>query len=189
MALSGELQPHLWVAPIPPDLAVKMNEAFVMETRARGRQRLQQLAGQILNAHAEANAPLLKQLLAEWHNVVLQAGLGLDDPMQKAVAPAVQWLARYDRKQAEDSAYVIAIQQLERALVSQVGIEELQDMYYAIEKFPQGVPADLEYRFDRRVDMLSKEGQSRERIILAACFGIGVLALVGFLTFVLTRGN
>ena len=101
------------------------------------------------------------------------------------VAPALNWLADLDRRQAQEFAYQAALESLEHAFQRGAGDEELQDLYYAARKFRRGIPAALEERYRQRITGHREESQRKERIILAVTIVCGLLVVATFILIVM----
>jgi hypothetical protein len=188
-ALWNELQQTAWAVPPPPDLLNRLGSAAAVQAHSKQRQQLQLLAGQLHDAYCALDPARAAQLAQEWNARVVEARLAPEDPLHRAVAAALQWLAREDRRQVSDAQFREVLAALEQALVQPIGLEELRQYYFAVEQLGRGVPPEVEQRYLQRTEELTQAGKRREYIILAATFTVGLIVLVGALALALSRGG
>lgn len=88
----------------------------------------------------------------------------------------------------------MAVAELATGVATIKNIKRLWTLYERVQSFkgrlPRGIvllPPDLEHRFEDATARLEKTADFNRIIILAAAISLGVLALVGFLVFIMTR--
>ncbi|MEX0642847.1 MAG: hypothetical protein WD468_09115 [Pirellulales bacterium] len=98
-----------------------------------------------------------------------------DEPLAQRAAPALEWLAGEERRQAEQSKRKRAIAAIENALEEVAPKEELERLYQAVLVFDEPIPPALKHRVEQRLAGQALATQRRHRIILA-----GVVSAVVF---------
>src|SRR5262245_2401414 len=176
--LWDELHGSVWTARLAPALMDRLAGAMAAHTQHQKRMQAQQLANQLHDAYCAMDYPRVKQLAEEWQRLAAEAGVPPGDPLYKAAAPALHWLSKQEKREAEEARYQQALGQLQANLYKETNIDRLQELYQAVEAFAQGVPPEVEERFQRRLDDLSQSGKRREYIILAATLALGVIGLI-----------
>ncbi len=184
--LWNEVQSTPWLTPPPGPLVEFLGNEVARRGQARLRQSVERAAQQLCQAHGLRDEAQARPLRDEWHRAARQANLAPEDPLWLRVGPALKWLAQADQRRADEAAFEAALDGLERALAQGAAEDELDQAYAAAARYKQfPIPADVQRRFKKRVELLQKATGRRERVVLAVTFSVGALALVAFLVWVL----
>jgi tetratricopeptide (TPR) repeat protein len=190
VGLVHELQHTPWTQRPPESLVQYITAMSEGSNRQHARNQLQELGGALHDALAAQDHDQVRALAARWRLLAAEAQLvpGVD-PLWLRAEPALRWLTRVDRRLAQEKAFQEALNELERALGRNISSEDLGQCYQAVLRFKRDVDPDLVQRYRARLAWLETMESWRERLILAATFAIGTLALVGFLLFLLLRNH
>ena len=153
-----------------------------------------QLAAAIAKSHAFQDIPSLTSLMAEWDQVSHQAGITPGEPRARPVEVARQWLARTQAYQEVGMQHEMALSELASALGVENDIKRLFTLYERVLSFkgklPKGtvlIPPQLEHRFEDVANKLENKNDFNRMLVLVGTISFGVVALVVFLIFVMTR--
>jgi hypothetical protein len=152
------------------------------------------LAERIVAAHGRHDAGTLTHLLAEWDQLAATAGLTPGDKRARPVESARLWVQRVHAEQDLRLQHEMAVAELGTGVATLTDIKRLWTLYERVQSFkgrlPRGIvllPPDLEHRFEDATSRLEKSADFNRLIILIATISLGVVALVGFLVFIMTR--
>lgn len=152
------------------------------------------LAERIVAAHGRHDAGTLTHLLTEWDQLADTAGLTPGDRRARPVESARLWVQRVHAEQDLRLQHEMAVAELGTGVATLTDIKRLWTLYERVQSFkgrlPRGIvllPPDLEHRFEDATSRLEKSADFNRLIILIATISLGVVALVGFLVFIMTR--
>lgn len=155
---------------------------------------IRDLGEQIVEAHGRHDPAALTRLLGEWDRIAGQAGVTAGEKRARSVESARKWVTRVQAEQETRMQHEMALAELASAIVSGTDPSRLFTLYDRVHAFkgvlPRGVvlmPVDLEHQFEDAANRLRKTADFKRVIVLVATLSLGVVALVGFLIFVMTR--
>jgi hypothetical protein len=184
-ALWDELQRTPWQVPGTDQIINGVRDDVERRIHWRRRAAIEDAARELAEAFVVMDERRARPLRDRVNRLNEGAPLAKQDPLWRIVAPALNWLADLDRRQAQEFAYQAALESLEHAFQRGAGDEELQDLYYAARKFRRGIPAALEERYRQRITGHREESQRKERIILAVTIVCGLLVVATFILIVM----
>lgn len=187
MFLWSEVQQTAWVERPPEPFVRRLAQVVGERNHARLRRDLEALARDLSNAYLVQDVGRARELRDRWNQLAQEANLSPVDPMNRSVAPTFQWLTAQDRKETNIAAFQQAVNALEQALARDAPGPELEERYGELTSYRRAIPGGLQKRYDDRIESLQARSKRREHIILMATFSLGLIALLGFIIFLLTR--
>jgi hypothetical protein len=188
--LLHELLAPAWLVPPSPALAEMVRGHLSRDSARRGRQQLEQLANALHEAFGARDEELARKLLEEWQTLAHDLEVTPADRLCGDVAAVRDWLHKRVQRQEEERAYLTDLEALEKGLRSaRVGEEALQELYNAVATSKQGVPEQVEAAYQERRQTLRRASDRRERLILGLTVGLGTLAAVAFVLFLILRSQ
>lgn len=192
--LYQSMQSIAWANPPSAVIVEEILRIFQKHHSRYLEERVRQLASGIVQAHGLQDLPSLTRLLGEWDQISHQAGVTPGDTRARPVEVARQWLTRVQSKQEVCMQHEMALAELASALGTENDIKRLFTLYERVLSFkgrlPRGtvvIPPQLEHRFEDVANKLEKKNDFNRMLVLVGTISLGVVALVGFLIFVMTR--
>lgn len=187
MLLWTEVQQTAWVERPPEPFVRKLAQVVSERNHLRLRRDLEALARDLSSAYLVQDIGRARELRDRWNQLAQQANLSPVDPMMRSVAPTFQWLSVQDRKESSLAEFQQAVSNLEQALGRDASGPELEERYGEVTSYRRAISAGLQKRYEDRLEYLHARAKRREHIILMATFSLGLIALLGFIIFLLTR--
>ena len=189
-----ELVATPWTSPPSAAIVDEIQRIFNKNRSRILEEMIKSLGAQIVEAHEKHDSAALTRLLAEWDRVASEAGVTPGEKRARAVETARMWVTRVQAEQEVRMQHEMALAELAAAVASGTDPGRLYTLYDRVRGFkgmlPRGVvlmPPELEHRFDDAAVRLQKAADFKRVMILVATISLGVVALVGFLVFVMTR--
>ncbi|MEI7766487.1 MAG: hypothetical protein WCJ97_03515 [Phycisphaerae bacterium] len=186
----AELTQQPWREIPPQDLVQAVGEAFQRMQRQAVEQELDNLLPAIHDAFAAKDHALCTSLLQQWKQTADMSPQGIAGSLNEQIRHVVEWVNNENEAQTRCNAFESACQELNQLLASEAPTAELEATLAKIKGFDEGVPEDLQTRYDQRILARQKAGRNRFRLKVAALIGTflligGVIAVV----IILQRGN
>jgi hypothetical protein len=157
-------------------LAAEMKGSWLYLSSGAAAQKLAKAAGEVrtslakddlgrlereLNlAHASLDLERGRALRTQWKNASSICKLSASDPIRLQAAPALEWLAERDAREAAEAAFQRSLAALELALdrpvaTSQTDHAQLQSLYAAAQRHGNDLPPSMEERYRSHVKQFS----------------------------------
>lgn len=172
---------------LPIDQMNRLTSAVTAHAAGQRRQALQQKATQIHDAHGAMDVAQLRIFAEEWQTMVAEANLGTQDTLVRGVQPALQWLAKQEKRQTQETDYQEALAALQRALYSEKRPLRLEKLRELVAAFPQGLSKEMNVKVDQRLEELDASRRRREWLILALVLFLGAAGLIGLIVFLMNQ--
>jgi hypothetical protein len=185
--LYDEVQSTPWREGPPTALLHDLAEKVNLRKSLRVRRQMEDLAIELARSYAGKDEARARGLRDHWNQLAREADLASEDPLWLRAGPALKWLARNDRDQSREFGFLAALDELERALNRGAEVDELERLWNAALQFKKDVPEELERRYERQVEGLSRASSRREILILSLVCGFGVLLLGAVILFLIFR--
>jgi hypothetical protein len=187
--LLQEVEGGPWRVGMPPELVATLQEMVRRVGVNHWQVRLQELARDLAAAYQRKDEARARPLAEEWRQALQQAPLPNHDPRWAAALPALRWLERLEQQRADAQAHQQALEALQQALHKpNVREGELEQLFLAVARAREGAPKHLEEAYQRRMGRLRSSRLVWERLILATVTALALMAVVGFLLYLLNRG-
>lgn len=186
----AELTQQPWREIPPQDLVQAVGEAFQRMQRQAVETELDNLLPAIHDAFAAKDHALCTSLLQQWKQTADMSPQGVAVSLNEQISHVVEWVNNENEAQLRRNAYEAACQELHQQLAAEAPTAELEATLTKIKAFEEGIPEDLQTRYDQRLLARQKAGRNRFRLKIAALVGTflligGVIAVV----IILQRGN
>ncbi|MCS7304552.1 MAG: hypothetical protein NZ602_05520 [Thermoguttaceae bacterium] len=181
-ALAEELRQTQWINPPPEALIQAVDQQRHEVAKQIMRQQLVELAQQLHEAWEKLDVRQARQVRTAWQQIAELAQLPANDPLQQQAAPALNWLAEEDQKEAEQIACQQAMASLERCLDrNEKNLPKLQKLYRQATLGGRELPPYLERMYQLRIEELQRAAKSRSwrNYILTLMVGLALSLLVG----------
>lgn len=188
-ALVQELQSDKWLQPPSEELLANVKRSYVKVTRSSGRERLEQLAPQLIEAAQQGDVDRARRLRSEWEQTLREARLGPDDPLARDVAPAFDWIAQHDQHAAAEAAFQMAVSTLMTELNKgdRAAVTELERLRQGALAYGRPLPPEVEARYSSTVDRIHGAANWNRRLFLTGTVA-GLLVVVGLMVFFVVTG-
>jgi hypothetical protein len=179
-ALSREMSQTKWRLAPPPVLIRSVESMATRFEQQRLRTLLETLEGQLRDAFSAFDVPSGKQLRARWEELVKKVDVPVHDPICERVRPALDWLRKEDRREAQHRKFEAALGRLETTLAHSADRERIEHDFHALAEFGESVPAEVEKQYRSRLESMDRAVR-RKRIMIATTALGAVLLLSGLI--------
>ena len=176
-SLDAELAAEGWCVQLPPELVRGVSETRRTVGREQARHELEAIEAELTSAHAAFDVESGRTARDRWQQAAVTAELSVEEPLADRAAPALEWLAEDDRRNAGRQEYASNIRALEAAIDEDQPIEELERLYRAVSDHEEGVPPPLASRLKQRISSIELADKRKHRVILTSI--IGGLLIIG----------
>jgi hypothetical protein len=181
-ALVGEIRTTQWATSPPLQLIQRVEDLARQKENKRFRESLHALENELHDAVSACDAERVKRLRDRWNAEALRGNLSLKDPLWDRVTPAFDWLAKQERRLAEERKHQAAVREFENALKENAALADLKAAYRDVSAFAAGVPAELEEIYlARRERMRRAAARIKQRVLIgAAAAGVVLACGIGY---------
>lgn len=176
--LLDEVELSPWRQPPPRALRKSLAAAYENLIRKQARGELDGLEQQLNNAFAAFDGEQGRRARERWEHCAALCGLAGDEEVAVRAAPALEWLAEEDRREAELAEHAAATSRLEEALAGDVDADGLDRLYHAAVRYGHELPPPLRRRYESRRADLEVSSRRRARLYVSAA-AAGVLLALG----------
>jgi hypothetical protein len=166
-----------WIEPIPDVMRRQVEDLYQSLKTKAAQDALPQLQQQILQAHAQSNAQVLRDALARWDERA-SAAHNTEPPAE--ILAARTWLHDFDRATTQDRLYTTALMELESTLDAKNSSPqlktELERAWAKVQKFDRPLPQVLITRYETRRAELQIDSR-RRFVVLAVGTGCAILII------------
>ncbi|MBM4097425.1 MAG: hypothetical protein FJ261_11685 [Planctomycetes bacterium] len=189
-----ELVATPWISPPSAAIVDEIQRIFNKNRSRILEEAIKTLGAQIVEAHGKHDSAALTRLLADWDRMASEAGVTAGEKRARAVETARMWVTRVQAEQEVRMQHEMALSELASALGVENDIKRLFTLYERVLSFkgklPKGtvlIPPQLEHRFEDVANKLENKNDFNRMLVLVGTISFGVVALVVFLIFVMTR--
>jgi hypothetical protein len=180
--LVAEMQESPWINLPPKPFTQKLAKARDDVRRAAAYDELRRLENELNLAHASLDAAAGRALREEWNAASAVCRPAAEDAVVQSAAPALEWLAMQDAREAGEKAFQQSVADLERAFDGPApqGLGQrahLESLYHGALRHGFDLPPTLENRYRLRIEHLDLTATRRTRLKVAAA--AVVLIVVG----------
>jgi len=189
-----ELVATPWISPPSAAIVDEIQRIFNKNRSRILEEAIKTLGAQIVEAHGKHDSAALTRLLADWDRMASEAGVTAGEKRARAVETARMWVTRVQAEQEVRMQHEMGVSELASALGVENDIKRLFTLYERVLSFkgklPKGtvlIPPQLEHRFEDVANKLENKNDFNRMLVLVGTISFGVVALVVFLIFVMTR--
>lgn len=161
-----ELGGEGWLVPPPPPLILSVRQALEGVKVHSARTRLKEIEPELNAAHANLDAVRGRELRQQWQQCISLANPAEDDEVVQLAAPALDWLAEEDQREARRQSFAKALSALRRQIAERGKPAQLQAAHRRACSFGQDLPEELEADFQECLVSRQRQ-QRRQRWLLA----------------------
>jgi hypothetical protein len=181
-ALIEELRLAAWNQE-PPLALIRNAEAGLERVRQKKfRAYLEEVCAKLQDAFAAKDLQRAKKLRKLWDEGTAQAGLAREDSLRERAAPALGWLAREERREAQERQRQAALQEFEGLITASPNRAALEHHLEAFRQHGYEIPTALMERYQKRLERFLKS-ERRRRIYVGGAVLVGVLLIASVLFF------
>lgn len=182
VALHEELSTTQWQIAPPQTLMSQIAGLAKKYAGQKSLQSIRDIERQITEAINAFDVPRARSLRDQLKELLKQHGPVGDPALEERLASVFDWVTEQERREAQDTSYRIALQNLIAALDSNEPLDIVEKLAAALRKCNQGMPEDVERRYQETAGRL-QQAAARRRMILFGAWGTGAAAalIVAFL--------
>jgi len=172
----AELQETPWTGGPPQQQIQRLRLAF-----------LRQIAGEL---RAAIHGPTPEKAInarAKWQQLHPEAILPASDPLWGSVRHDLEVLAKYEDRKLKELEFQTDLAHLEEAMRVGANTERHRELWNAVTNHRRAIPRKVEERYYSLVTERNEKRNSRDRIVVAVVFAVGMIAMLIFLGWLLFR--
>jgi hypothetical protein len=177
--LSDEVRANGWLVERPKSLIDNIDNLRSRVAATAALKTLEQLDEELNAAHMAFDVGAARAVRSRWQEAAATAKLPPDDSLAQRAAPALEWLAEQDRRDALRQGHIAAIAALQRAIDDDLPAGEIQRLYQAASLSDEPLPESLRRRAEQKLADFELHVTRKRRLLIGSLTCVLILMGTG----------